>query len=227
METKVVSYLRCSTKRQGESGLGIEAQREYVRSYCARVTGSVLKEFVEIESGKKCDRDVLKAAIAYAKRTKSTLVIAKIDRLARNVAFVANLMETRVKFEACDMPGANDMTIHVMAAVAENEAHAISKRTKDALAAAKTRGTLLGSHNKNAVPLSRIARAKGQKRGAASNQKRAIAEYADLLPAMRQLRDSGRSLRSVAEYLNEENYRTRNDSRWTATQVMRVLQRGD
>src|ERR1700677_1523334 len=182
MEQRVVSYIRVSTEKQGASGLGLEAQQTYVTSYCDRTGSTLLREFCEIESGRKNDRPELAKAITFAKRSKATLVIAKLDRLARNVAFVANLMETNVAFESCDLPGANNMTVHVMAAVAENEAKAISQRTKDALAAAKARGVKLGAHHPSAKPLQPEARAKGQARSARINREKAIAEYADVLP---------------------------------------------
>jgi DNA invertase Pin-like site-specific DNA recombinase len=132
LNNNVVAYYRVSTQKQGIDGLGIEAQHAYVEAFCQRGAGStVLRKFTEVESGRNNERPELAKAINYAKRTKSTLVIAKLDRLARNVAFIANLMETNVQFESCDLPGANSMTVHVMAAVAENEAKAISQRTKD------------------------------------------------------------------------------------------------
>ncbi|MGA7247867.1 MAG: recombinase family protein, partial [Candidatus Cybelea sp.] len=137
---KAVSYLRVSTQRQGASGLGVEAQRSAVEAFCRSHGYRIVEEFVEIESGRKSDRPVLRDALARAKSSHSTLVIAKLDRLARNVAFIANLMESGVEFRACDMPEANGLLLHVMAAVAEQEARAISERTRNALAAAKARG---------------------------------------------------------------------------------------
>lgn len=225
MDQKVVAYLRCSTKGQHESGLGIEAQRSYVQAYCARTGATMVREFIEVESGRKSDREILRQAIAFTKRAKGTLVIAKLDRLARNVAFVANLMETSVRFEACDMPGANNMSIHVMAAVAQNEAEAISKRTKDALLALKARGTLLGSHRASARPLSTEARAKGQALSVKANRDKAITEYADLLPVMVALRGEGLSLRQIAQRLTDDGHKTRNDGAWNAVQVKRVIDR--
>jgi DNA invertase Pin-like site-specific DNA recombinase len=136
--SKFVSYLRVSTARQGASGLGLEAQRATVAAYVA--PDSILREFVEVESGKRADRPQLAAAIAFARMTGARLVIAKLDRLARNVAFVANLMDSGVDFVACDMPEANRLTVHIMAAMAEAEARAISERTKAALAAKRARG---------------------------------------------------------------------------------------
>ncbi len=126
---KVISYVRVSTQRQGESGLGLEAQREAVAVYCKAHGFSLIEEFVEVESGRKTCRPVLLRALQAAKRAKAVLLIAKIDRLARNVAFIANMMEAGVEFRACDMPEANRLMLHIMAAFAEHEARTISERT--------------------------------------------------------------------------------------------------
>ena len=138
MDPTFISYLRVSTKRQGESGLGLEAQRHAVASHIAG--GRLLAEYVEIESGGRNDRPQLAAALAHAQATGATLIIAKLDRLARNVHFVSGLLESRVDFLACDLPMADKLTIHVLAAVAEHEREMISARTKVAMAAAKARG---------------------------------------------------------------------------------------
>jgi DNA invertase Pin-like site-specific DNA recombinase len=134
-----VTYLRVSTDRQGKSGLGLEAQRKAVADHVAG-KGEIAAEYVEIESGKKNERPQLARALAEAKRIGAVLLIAKLDRLARNVAFIANLLEAGVEIAAADMPEANRFLLHVMAAVAEHEAQAISDRTRAALAAAKARG---------------------------------------------------------------------------------------
>ncbi|WP_158943150.1 recombinase family protein [Granulicella sp. S190] len=139
-----VAYYRVSTDRQGESGLGLEAQKAAVGRFIG--SGSLLAEFQEVESGKRhANRPQLAAALEHARKHGAVLVIAKLDRLARNVAFVANLMESGVEFQAVDMPYANKLTIHILAAVAEHEREAISERTKAALEAAKARGTKLGN----------------------------------------------------------------------------------
>ena len=139
----VVTYLRVSTDRQGQSGLGLEAQRAAVASYMASRT--LVGEFVEVESGRKDNRPQLAAALALCRQHKARLVIAKLDRLARSVAFISGLMESGVEFVAADMPEANRFMLHVMAAVAEHEREMISQRTRVALAAAKARGTRLGN----------------------------------------------------------------------------------
>ena len=143
MEGSFVSYLRVSTRRQGESGLGLEAQRQAVFAYTNG--GRLLAEYLEVESGKRNDRPQLLAALAHAQATGATLIIAKPNRLARNVHFISGLMEAGVDFVAADLPSANRLTINVLAAVAEHEREMISARTKAALAAAKARGVRLGN----------------------------------------------------------------------------------
>jgi DNA invertase Pin-like site-specific DNA recombinase len=144
-----VTYYRVSTQRQGASGLGLEAQRQTVTQYLSGSTKTVLAEFVEVETGKGANaldrRPQLRLALEQCKRFGATLLIAKLDRLARNVHFVSGLMESKVSFVACDLPEANQLTIHIMAAFAEHEARRISERTRDALAAAKARGVVLGA----------------------------------------------------------------------------------
>lgn len=144
---KFVSYYRVSTQRQGASGLGLDAQRESVRQYLNGGDWEVVGEYVEVESGRKSDqhRPQLAAALAACKKEGAKLLVAKLDRLARNVHFVSGLMQAGVQFVAVDLPEANDLTLHVMAAFAEHEAKRTSQRTKDALQAAKARGVQLGT----------------------------------------------------------------------------------
>ncbi len=142
---QIVAYLRVSTARQGASGLGLEAQRASVQGFAAAGGHTIVAELVEVESGGKADRPQLAAALATCRLHRATLVIAKLDRLARNVAFIANLMDGGVDFVACDMPHANRLTLHLLAAIAEHEREMISQRTKAALAAAKARGVRLGN----------------------------------------------------------------------------------
>ena len=143
---KYVSYIRVSTDRQGQSSLGLEAQQAAVDAF-VQGKGEIIANYVEVESGKVTARPELENALAEAKRSGATLLIAKLDRLARNVAFIANLLEAGVEVTAVDMPEANGFMFHIMTAVAEQEVLAISERTKAALAAAKVRGTLLGMSN--------------------------------------------------------------------------------
>jgi DNA invertase Pin-like site-specific DNA recombinase len=149
-KSRFVSYLRVSTARQGASGLGLEAQRAAVAAHLTGGDWTLLREIVEIESGKRNDRPALAEALRLCRQQKATLVIAKLDRLARNVHFISGLMESGVEFLAVDMPSANRFVVHILAAVAEQEAEAISKRTKTALAAAKERGTVLGGRRVSA-----------------------------------------------------------------------------
>jgi DNA invertase Pin-like site-specific DNA recombinase len=141
---RFVSYLRVSTERQGKSGLGIDAQRQAIADYLNGSHWTLAAEFVETESGKHADRPQLQAALAACRKHKARLIIAKLDRLSRNVAFVATMMDSTVEFLACDFPQANRLTLHILAAVAEHERRMISERTKAALAAAKRRGVKLG-----------------------------------------------------------------------------------
>ena len=132
---KLVPYYRVSTAKQGKSGLGLEGQENTVQLFAEAHGAEILKSYVEIETGKRADRPELAKALSHARRAKATLIIAKLDRLARNVHFLSGLMEAGVKFLACDQPSANDLTIHILAAVAQDEAKRISERTKTALAA--------------------------------------------------------------------------------------------
>jgi DNA invertase Pin-like site-specific DNA recombinase len=142
---KFIAYYRVSTDRQGKSGLGLNAQRKAVEDYLNGGRWTLVNEFTEIESGKRNDRPKLEEALAACKKQKAKLVIAKLDRLSRNLAFIATLMESGVEFVAVDNPHATKLTIHILAAVYQHEREMISQRTKDALAAAKKRGQRLGN----------------------------------------------------------------------------------
>jgi len=224
---KVISYVRVSTKRQGESGLGLEAQQEAVARHCRSTGARLLKEYVEIESGKKSDRPELVAALADCRRRKATLVVAKLDRLARNVHFLSSVMESSTDFVALDMPNANRLTVHIMSAVAEDEARRISERTKLALSALKARGVKLGAANPKCRNLTDSARRRGQRLGAAAAAAAATEAYADIVPVIRELADEGLSQRAIASELNERGFETRRGKPWSQTQVGRVLNRGD
>lgn len=140
-----IAYYRVSTKEQGKSGLGLEAQRAGVRAHLQAVCGDLAGEFTEVESGRKRNRPQLAAALAACKRNRARLIIARLDRLARNVAFVSSLMESRVDFVAADNPHASPFMVHVISAMAEEEARLTSERIKSALKAAKERGVRLGA----------------------------------------------------------------------------------
>lgn len=226
----IVAYYRVSTKQQGESGLGLEGQQAAVENYAGQAGARIIATYLEVESGKLADRPELTKALAHARRSKATLVVAKLDRLARNVAFLSALMDSTVPFVACDNPHANRLTLHILAAVAEAEAKAISDRTKAALAAAKARGTQLGSarpghwHGRESARLAGLA--KGRETALHVRQRRAQEAYADILPLMRQQREAGLSLAAIADRLNRDGHCTRRGKLWNATQVDRVLARG-
>lgn len=208
-----VPYYRVSTDRQGRSGLGLDSQRSAVSSYLQTVSGEILAEFTEIESGRKSDRPQLQAAIELCKRTKAKLVIAKLDRLARNVYFVSGLMESGVDFVAVDMPDANRFSIHIMAAVAELERELISTRTKEALAAAKQRGMVLG----NPRPAESLAR------GRQTIQLELDAYRAKVLPTLQQFAAQGLSYRAIARELNRLNVPTARGRQWHNVTVKAML----
>lgn len=225
----LVAYYRVSTRRQGQSGLGLAAQEAAVEAYAEATGSTVLASYTEVESGKRAQRPELAAAVAHARRSNARLVIAKLDRLARNVAFTSALLESGCDFVACDNPHASRLTIHILAAVAEDEARRISDRTKAALAAAKSRGTLLGSARPGHWKGREKARARGARRGAVASanvrRERALAYVADLIPKLQALREEGASLRDIAARLNAEGQRTRRGSSWTAMAVKRALDR--
>jgi DNA invertase Pin-like site-specific DNA recombinase len=208
---KYVAYYRVSTQRQGESGLGLEAQKSAVVAFA----GEPVESYTEVESGKRADRPQLALAIAACKRLRATLVIAKLDRLARNVYFVSGLMESGVDFVACDNPNANRLTVHILAAVAEDEARRISERTKAALVAYKARGGKLG----NPTNLTTVA---GRK-GTAANVKAARAHSEPAKKAALELRGKSYSLKAIAETLTGRGLLTRRGKAWTPTAVMRLI----
>ena len=220
IEGRFVSYLRVSTKRQGESGLGLEAQREAVRSYLAGRGWPPIAEYVEIESGKRNDRPELARALAACKLYGAVLVVAKLDRLARNVAFVSALMESGVEFTAVDFPQANTLTIHILAAVAEHERKMISARTMAALAAAKARGTVLGGF-RGFVP------GQAERTAAAAAKAQAADGRADRLrDVVAEIRAAGiTSASGISKELNRRNITTAKGGMWQTVQVQRLVAR--
>jgi len=215
MEGKFVTYYRVSTQKQGKSGLGLEAQRKAIEDYLNGNGYEVLKEFVEIETGKGSNalarRPVLKEAIDCAKKNKAKLLIAKLDRLARNVHFISSLMESKVDFVVADMPEANALTIHLLSAVAEYERELISKRTKEALAAAKRRGVKLGNPK---------LKADNRKR------KKQSQDFAKKLrPTLKAYRKDGMSQRAIVNELNSVGITAPRGGEWSLIQVQRVMNR--
>lgn len=220
---RVVAYYRVSTDDQGRSGLGLDAQRASVATLCKARGWEITAEFEEVESGKRNDRRELAAAIHHAKVTNGTLVIAKLDRLSRNAAFITALQDSGAKFIAADMPEANELTVHIMAAVAQAERKAIASRTREALAAAKARGTRLGNPNGAAA----IRRAgKGNVAAVESIKGNADAFARDLRPVIDRLRSQGMaSLPQLARGLNEGGFATPRGGKWHPSSVRNLLHR--
>lgn len=217
---KFIAYYRVSTKRQGQSGLGLEAQKTAVKNYLNGGSWDLVGEVVEVESGKRSDRPELAKALRLCRLHGSRLVIAKLDRLARNVHFITSLQEAGVKFVCADMPDANEMTVHILAAVAQGEAKAISDRTKVALSAAKERGVQLGGLRWDLSSVSEQGRIAGLR----VRQNHASKRGADLMVMIEELRSEGAvSLRQIAAGLNARNIGTARCGQWSAVQVQRVL----
>lgn len=218
---RFVSYLRVSTDRQGRSGLGLEAQRASVTAYLNGGSWKLVDEVVEIESGKRRDRPKLAEAIALCRAHRATLLVAKLDRLARNAAFLLSLRDAGIEFVACDMPDANRMTVGILAVVAEAEAEMISARTKAALAAAKARGRALGGFR------GRAGTVEDAKRARAARTDKADRVARDIAPVLARIDpDGGLSLRQVAQQLNSEGVPTPTGrGQWTATAIARIRAR--
>ena len=215
--TAFLAYLRVSTRKQGQSGLGLDAQKEAVKRFL-NSGDTLIATYTEVESGKNNSRPQLAAAMDHCRLTGATLLIAKFDRLARNVAFLAKLMEGDVPLVAADNPHATRFTLHILAAVAEHEADAISKRTKAALAAAKGRGKRLGGWRGR--HLTRIERGLGTAVRVAKAKTRA----AQVAPVIGELRASGaRTLRDLARGLNERGILAPRGGGWAASQVRATL----
>ncbi|PCI37992.1 MAG: resolvase [Rhodospirillaceae bacterium] len=211
---KFISYYRVSTDRQGASGLGLEAQRQSVTNYLNGGDWTLCAEFVEIESGRKNDRPKLTEALAACRKEKATLVIAKLDRLSRNLAFIANLMDSNVEFIATDMPHANRTMLQMMAVFAEHEREMISKRTKEALSAAKARGVRLGSPDPS----------KGSAAGNTVKKAQAKLFAANVTPIIEDIQRAGiTTLRGVATALDARGIRTSRGHFWSATSVSRLI----
>lgn len=233
MDGKFVAYYRVSTAKQGASGLGREAQEQAVRDYLNGGSWELIDQFEEVESGKRADRPELQRAMELCRLTGAKLLIAKLDRLSRNVHFLSGLMEQGVDFVACDMPTANKLTVHIMAAVAQQEREAISARTKAALGAIKARLAAGGEHvsrrsgravtrlgNPHGLPVSR------PELGTAAVREMADSFAARVLPMILDIQAEGAtSLAAIAARLNEKRVQTARGSTWTPTAVKRVLGR--
>jgi DNA invertase Pin-like site-specific DNA recombinase len=212
---KAIAYYRVSTQRQGASGLGLDAQRVSVESLCKSREWDIIAERKDIESGRHDDRPGLTEALAECRAHGAVLVIAKLDRLARKASFVTRLQDERVRFIAADMPEANEMTVGILAAVAQGEAKAISERTRAALAASKARGKKLG----NPQNLTLEAMAKGR----AARHAKALKAANGSIRHAANYRRAGYTLQRIADELNASGTRARRGGLWTAKQVQRLL----
>ncbi|MGA2862940.1 MAG: recombinase family protein [Verrucomicrobiota bacterium] len=213
---KFVAYYRVSTTKQGINGLGMDAQKQAVANYLDDGNWKLLAEFAEVESGKRSTRQELAKAIALCRKEKAVLLIAKLDRLARNAAFLLNLRDSGVDFIAVDMPHADKFTVGIMALVAEKERDMISQRTKDGLAAAKRRGTKLG----NPRPSEAV------KRAVTVNIKRAGAYAENLAPVIQEIQKAHvTTLRGIAQCLNARGFKTPNGKAFAAQSVKNLLAR--
>jgi len=231
---KIVAYMRVSTQKQGKSGLGMEAQESAIGHYAASQGARIIGEYTEIESGKSTDRPQLAAALHHAKVTGATLVIAKLDRLSRSASFTLTLRDSGVRFICCDMPEANDLTIGVLAVVAQAEAQAISRRTKDALKVARKRIAETGQRGHRRVK--RLGNPNGADalRRAGRGNRAAIAKVSlnadqrakDLKSVVADIRESGAvTLKAMARALNDREMVTPRGGRWHASSVANLLKR--
>jgi len=211
MQGRFVAYYRVSTERQGRSGLGLDAQRKAVQDFLNGGDWVSVAELTEVETGKRSDRPELTKALALCRKHKTKLVIAKLDRLSRNLAFIAMLMDSGVEFVAVDNPYANKLTIHILAAVAQHEREMIAERTKAALGTAKARGTKLGRNGAECL--------------APANREAAKDRAQKLAPLLRELKRSGLSARRMALELSAQGIGTPAGGRWHAQTILRVMRR--
>lgn len=218
--TQYVSYLRVSTQKQGYSGLGLEAQKEIIRNYLNGETP--VTEYVEVESGRKKDRPKLKEALDLCRKTGSTLIVAKLDRLARNVSFLSSLLENDVEIVFCDFPQANKMVLHILSAISQYEAELTASRTKSALQAKKARGYRLGNPehllNKHQQAIQNSIMTCKAKADNNPNNKRAVA-------MLRTLVKENRSLKEMADILNGEGFVTSKGASFSKTTVYKLIKR--
>ncbi len=211
---KVIPYYRVSTERQGESGLGLEAQQKSVHEFAGINDMQIIQEFVEVESGKNDKRPLLQDALLVCEKEKAILLIAKLDRLSRKVAFISQVMQSGVEFVAVDNPHANKLLVHIMAAFAEHERDQISLRTKESLQAAKRKGIILGRYGREVLSM--------------FNKKRADAFALEMLPVFEHLKQNGhRTIRSLTYELNRQNIKTFSGgaARWHTHTVYCIIKR--
>jgi DNA invertase Pin-like site-specific DNA recombinase len=220
MARRFVAYYRVSTQQQGHSGLGLEAQRLAVAAYMKSVSGELFAEFTEVESGTKSNRPQLKEALRVCRVYSGVLVIAKLDRLARNVLLTSSLLESGVEFVAADFPQANRLTIHILAAIAEYEVKLISERIKAMIAVSQSRGVKWGGNIKTTTAHLDAARTKANM----NRHRRATARALDLLPLAQELRDQGMNLSKIAaEFTRLEIKTPRGATNWYPCAVRRIF----
>jgi len=221
MSQKYVSYYRVSTQKQGHSGLGLESQKQTVLNFLNGGQWEIVKEFTEVESGKKNNRKELEEAIKYCKLTGSTLLIAKLDRLSRNLNFITTLQESNVSFVCCDMPDANSFTIQVMAALAQKEVEMISERTRLALAQCKQRGVRLGMPEN----LTDESRKKGWSIAINTIKSKSVEFSSSIYEIIHPMVKDGKTLQSIADHLNNENILTSRKKKWYPSTVRNIINR--
>jgi DNA invertase Pin-like site-specific DNA recombinase len=238
MPITYVVYYRVSDVKQGQSGLGLEAQQAMFRQLLTTRPGTLVAEYTEVETGKTLRKSLrrpqLQKAIAHAREAGATLVIAKIDRLARNVAFISTLMESKLPIVCCDMPEADQFTLHILAALAEREGRMISDRTCAALAVLKTHGVKLGSHReghwdgltKKGESMQKrreIGLQRAQKTIRDNAEEEMARCYEPLIPWIRDMRESGETLQGIVDQLNAKQCRTRSGQPWNISTLRRVI----
>lgn len=217
---RYIAYYRVSTKKQGKSGLGLEAQQKIIAEFVASSGGELVAEYTEVESGKVDDRPKLVAAMKQADLVGGRLLVAKLDRLSRDLNFITSLQKTKVDFSICDLPGCDNFTIHLYGALAQKERELISARTKAGLAAAKARGQKLGTNNLK-PELAQEASAKG----IATIKANADSFAAKVATVIHDMHGRTKSLSAVARELNALNIQTARGKQWTPTAVKNVLAR--
>ena len=221
-DVQYVAYLRVSTQKQGYSGLGLEGQKQIIQNYLSHK--NPIAEYIEIESGRKTDkgRPKLKEALELCRKTSGKLIVAKLDRLARNVAFLSQLLESDVDIVFCDFPQANKMVLHILAAISQYEAELIATRTKQALAAKKSKGCTLGNPEhligKLDEAVAKSVETNKRKAEENPNNKRAAA-------MLKVLAKEGRTLQEMADYLNEQGFTTSKGYRFSRSSVHVLLKR--
>jgi DNA invertase Pin-like site-specific DNA recombinase len=221
-----IAYYRVSTDKRSHSGLGLDAQKKAVTDFLNGGNWCLIREFEEIERGKDNDRPQLRAAMRYANATEATLIIAKLERLSRNAAFLRNLRDAGVKFVCADMPEASELTIGIMALVAQNQREAISRRTREALQARKARGLPLGNPSNYEALRAAGVGSRGWTKGADANRKAADKFAADLMPVIEDIMSTGiKSHRGIATQLNNRGIQTARGGVWNNVRVARILAR--